>query len=175
MPHNYTVDTTISSLYAQNNEEKNSEETNVNVSSTQTITKYEAEGYYWYDDVNIANKSDATDDNASCENSEKIRAEGDSSTYPAVWAAYNYTTEGTEAGDWCLPAAGVFFSYDHGTYDMYKNFEKIGGEKIPMLSIVFSSTEFDYRYVWVFTNDGPNRFSTSNKPSSNEVRPVIEF
>ena len=42
----------------------------------------------------------ASQDVASCENSAKIRAQGNSSTYPAVWAAYNYTTTGTKVGDW---------------------------------------------------------------------------
>ena len=61
--------------------------------------------------TNYTSKDTAATDYASCENSAKIRAQGTSSTYPAVWAAREYKTVGTEAGDWCLPAAGIFTSY----------------------------------------------------------------
>lgn len=62
-PHNYKVDTTLSDIYNKNNEAKNSEESDVKVSD-QVITKYETQGYYWFDDVAMVNKSDATDDMA---------------------------------------------------------------------------------------------------------------
>ena len=68
--------------------------------------------YYWGDDevdiaglTNYVSSSTASTDYASCANSKIIMAAGDKSTYPAVWAAHEYSTEGTKAGDWCLPAA----------------------------------------------------------------------
>ena len=42
---------------------------------------------------------------------EKIIAAGNKSKYPAAWAVHKYSTEGTSAGDWCLPAARIFTSY----------------------------------------------------------------
>ena len=56
---------------------------------------------------NITSDSVASQDLASCENTAKIIAAGDKSTYPAAWAAHEYKTVGTNAGDWCLPAAGI--------------------------------------------------------------------
>ena len=56
--------------------------------------------YYWSTETvdisgltNYTSQSSASQDYASCENSAKIRAQVTSSTYPAVWAAYNYTTK----------------------------------------------------------------------------------
>lgn len=61
--HNYEVDATLQGVYNNNNNNKNSEENNVSVEA-QKITKYERDNYYWFDDASIANRSDATDDNA---------------------------------------------------------------------------------------------------------------
>lgn len=61
VPHTYKVDTTLTNIYTAYNQAKNNEESNVTVSD-QTITRYEANGYYWYNDVSLVNKSDATDD-----------------------------------------------------------------------------------------------------------------
>ena len=55
--------------------------------------------------------SSAAKDFDSCGNTDKIRAQGNSSKYPAAWAAYNYQPSGTPTGKrWCLPAAGVINS-----------------------------------------------------------------
>ena len=43
----------------------------------------------------------------SCGNTQKIVDFGDASRFPAAWAAHNYTTAGTKAGDWCLPSSGT--------------------------------------------------------------------
>lgn len=59
--HTYKVDTALQGVYNNNNSAKNREESNVLVED-QKITKYERENYYWFDDANIANRSDATDD-----------------------------------------------------------------------------------------------------------------
>ena len=60
--------------------------------------------------TNYNSESAASKDYDSCGNTAKIIAAGDKSTYPAAWAAHEYSTEGTSAGDWCLPAAGIFTS-----------------------------------------------------------------
>ncbi len=46
--------------------------------------------------TNYSSASAVSQDVASCENSAIIRAEGDSSKYPAVWAAREYKTAGTD-------------------------------------------------------------------------------
>ena len=62
-PHNYKVDATLQSIYNASNAAKNSEEKDVTVAD-QVIKKYDIEGYYWFDDPYMANKSDAEDDAA---------------------------------------------------------------------------------------------------------------
>lgn len=61
--HMYKVDTVLQDVYNNNNKSKNNEENAVLVED-QKITKYESDNYYWFDDASIANRSDATDDNA---------------------------------------------------------------------------------------------------------------
>ena len=68
--------------------------------------------------TNFDTISDASQDLASCENTAKIIAAGDKSSYPAAWAAHEYKTEGTNVGDWCLPAAGILTS-------IYNNMELV--------------------------------------------------
>ena len=46
--------------------------------------------------TNYRSASAVSQDVASCENSAIIRAEGDSSKYPAVWTAREYKTAGTD-------------------------------------------------------------------------------
>jgi hypothetical protein len=70
----YVVDDVLSGIYDTNNNERNTEENPVNIDTqkysingniveykVQNISKY-SDGYYWYADTTIANKSDATDD-----------------------------------------------------------------------------------------------------------------
>ena len=60
---------------------------------------------------NFPSPQDASQDFASCENTIIITSELPSKgNYPAAWEAYEYETEGTKAGDWCLPAAGIMTS-----------------------------------------------------------------
>ena len=83
------------------------------VMALETLGNYEWGGYRT--DIptltNFTEEDIARYDLNSCANTEKILAAGDKSTYPAAWAAHEYKTEGTNAGDWCLPAAGVFTSF----------------------------------------------------------------
>ena len=109
----------------------------------------------------------------SCPNTEKILA-ADDNTYPAAWAAHKYKTEGTEAGDWCLPAAGVFTSYYSNQQLVNIGMTNAGGTQID--SYVWSSSEFNSTYAWhsgfVYVYGLYNIYI---KKRSYEVRPVIEF
>ena len=138
-------------------------------------------------DVDIATLTNFTDaesasyDLNSCPNTEKILAAGDKSKYPAAWAAHEYKTEGTNAGDWCLPAAGVFTSIYNNKSVVNIGMTNAGGTKIGTSSEYWSSSEnLSYR-AWYsgFSNDYGlgNYYSyyTTNKSGSYEVRPVLEF
>ena len=128
--------------------------------------------------TDYSSASDASKDLASCDNSKKIMAAGDKSTYPAVWAANEYSTEGTSAGDWCLPAAGIFTSYYNNQTSVNLGFDRVKGTKFSNTSpytMAWSSSEGSNTSAW---NSG---FNTNygvykvGKRASYEVRPVIEF
>ena len=136
--------------------------------------------YYWsteyYDNwavMNYTTASGASTDFASCENSENIMYYGDSSIYPAVWAAYNYTTIGTKAGDWCLPAAGIFTSYYNNQSRIDAGFNLVGG--VQLADGTWSSSEYDNYFVWYSSFYSSNGLEWMYKDFDYEVRPVIEF
>ena len=136
-------------------------------------------------DVDIATLTNFTDaesasyDLNSCPNTEKILAAGDKSTYPAAWAAHEYKTEGTNAGDWCLPAAGIFTSYYNNQQLVNLGITNAGGAQIGTGSYNWSSSETSSGYTWYsnFNNIyGLNyKYDDSNKDGSYEVRPILEF
>ena len=125
--------------------------------------------------TNYTTYTSITTDFASCENSKIIMAAGDESKYPAVWAVNEYSTEGTKAGDWCLPAAGIFTSYYNNQTSVNLGFERVNGTKFTSSTMARSSSEYDTNYAWT------SRFIYSYgvdyyaKTTSFEVRPVIEF
>ena len=126
--------------------------------------------------TNYTSPSTAINDFASCENSAKIRAQGNSSTYPAVWAAYNYTTTGTKVGDWCLPAAGIFTSIYNNKSTINTGFSRAGGRKFTTSTEAWSSSENDYYHAWRSSFGGSfGLYNHNHKGYSFEVRPVIEF
>ena len=119
----------------------------------------------------------ASQDFASCENSKKIRAQGNSSKFPAVWAAYNYTTTGTKVGDWCLPAAGIFTSYYNNQSVINTGFSRANGTQFTNSTHAWSSSEFFnyYNKSWYSGFDSSYGLDWSFKTNPNEVRPVLEF
>ena len=119
--------------------------------------------------------SSASQDFASCENSTIIRAQGNSSKYPAAWAAYNYTTTGTKAGDWCLPAAGIFTSYYNNQDAINSGFTKAGGTKLTTSTYAWSSSENRSNGAWYSSFNYSYGLLYNGKDLSYEVRPVIEF
>ena len=112
----------------------------------------------------------------SCSNTAKIIAEGDKSTYPAAWAAHEYKTEGTSAGDWCLPAAGIFNSYYNNQTLVNLGFDRVNGIKFTTSTHAWSSSELDKNWAWY--SDFSNAYGLSSHYKYSyffEVRPVIEF
>ena len=126
--------------------------------------------------TNYTSDSSASKDYASCENSAKIRAQGNSSTYPAVWAAYNYSTEGTKIGDWCLPAAGIFTSYYNNQSVINTGFSRAGGTKFTTSTYAWSSSEYDSSFAWLsYFNYSYGLNDDYYKYNYFKVRPVLAF
>ena len=124
----------------------------------------------------------AAQDLASCENTAKIIAAGDKSEYPAAWAAHEYKTVGTEAGDWCLPAAGIMTSIKDGMELINIGYGLVSGTKIGISSYFWSSSEYNSNFAWSssFSYDYGLSYSLNygnhgSKYLSAEVRPVLEF
>ena len=146
---------------------------------------YGGTAYQWSTEyVNISSLTDytseteASQDFASCENSAKIRAQGDSSTYPAVWAAYNYTTTGTKVGVWCLPAAGILTSIKNNQSTINTGFSRAGGIQFTSISpetYAWSSSEDSSYTAWYSHFGDSYGLGTSYKRGEQVVRPVIEF
>ena len=115
-------------------------------------------------------------DIGSCANSAKIMAAGNKDTYPAVWAANEYSTEGTSAGDWCLPAAGIFTSYYNNQDAINTGFSRASGTPFGEYTYVWSSSESSNDYNALFSGFYTSYGITGNlKDEYLEVRPVLPF
>ena len=138
--------------------------------------------YIWgptYDDILTLTNFDSTEsisyDLSSCVNTRKIIAEGDKNIYPAAWAAHEYKTEGTEAEDWCLPAAGVWMSIENNISLINNRFVQAQGTQIGDTTY-WSSSEYLTMGAWNWTSaslwlGGKNY----RKDNLFMVRPVLEF
>ena len=126
---------------------------------------------------NFSSAQSASYDLNSCTNTEKIIAAGNKSKYPAAWAAHEYKTEGTEAGDWCLPAAGIFTSYYNNQRLVNIGLTNAGGTQFTTSTYAWSSSEYDSYYAWNsnFVNSYGLGTYGYGKGDSRGVRPVIEF
>ena len=123
----------------------------------------------------------------SCANTEKIIAAGDKNLYPAAWAAHEYFTVGTSAGDWCLPAAGIFTFYYNNPQLINIGFTRAGAPLHPegvWMENCWSSTEAEAGGAWysIFTDNSRSyaiETSDADRPNSKRsplsVRPVLEF
>ena len=101
--------------------------------------------------TNITSKSNLTDIQASCTNTDIITKYGNSSTYPAAWAAKNYSPSGTPSGkSWCLPSGGLLNSALNNSTNLAKIDAGItisGGKKIG------SGANYGYEYIWTSSED----------------------
>ena len=125
--------------------------------------------------TNYGSDSAASKDYDSCGNTAKIIAAGDKSKYPAAWAAHEYKTEGTEAGDWCLPAAGIFTSYYNNQSVINTGFSRAGGTQFTTSPHAWSSSERSDDRAWYSHFSLSYGLSSSYKGNINEVRPVLAF
>ena len=114
----------------------------------------------------------------SCENTKKIIAAGDKNTYQAAWAAHEYSTEGTKAGDWCLPAAGIFETYYYNKEKIDNGFYQASGSAFSKFSFSYggwSSTEYASSSAYSIDFGVVGGLRTYGKEESKYVRPVLEF
>ncbi len=125
--------------------------------------------------TNFGGAQNASYDLNSCPNTEKIIAAGNKSKYPAAWAAHEYKTAGTEAGDWCLPAAGIFTSYYNNQQLVNIGLTNAGGTQFTTSTFAWSSSERDNLVAWYSNFDYSYGLGFNYKDDSREVRPVLEF
>ena len=127
--------------------------------------------------TNFSSARNASYDLNSCPNTEKIIAAGDKSKYPAAWAAHEYSTEGTSAGEWCLPAAGIFTLYYNNQQLVNIGLTNAGGTQVA--TNTWSSSENDFFDAWsYYFGEEYGLYQTNGhggKYLAYEVRPVIEF
>ena len=131
--------------------------------------------------TNFTSAESASYDFNSCSNTEKLLAAGDKNNYSAAWFTHEYKTEGTEAGDWCLPAAGVFTSYYNNQKLVNAGMMNAMGASIGTGSYNWSSSEYGSAYAWAsnfMENYGLSynyRYANYHKNNNVDVRPVLEF
>ena len=130
---------------------------------------------YWYDIPGITNITDeykALQDFNGKANTAAIKAYN-SSLLPAARYAYNYTTAGTNAGEWYLPALGelntVYSNKDYMNYAL----SLVGKKDIP-IEWHWSSSEYSYSHAWMFLFNGGD-VTYYSKSSDFYVRPVLAF
>ena len=121
-------------------------------------------------------EEDVSTDSDSCKNTEIILSDGDNRDYPAAWLAHKYSTEGTSAGDWCLPAVGVFVSYYNNRELIDLVLDMAGGFGLGNSSrFYWSSSKHLSNSVWGTRFDTSTGLSFSLVTNKRYVRPVIEF
>ena len=137
--------------------------------------------------LTTTSNTNLTDIHASCTNTEIIATYGNSSKYPAVWAAKNYSPTGTPSGkSWCLPSAGLLNHINNAV-----NFSKVnagittaGGTTLGNVAnygeIILSSSAYSIYEPWNFfaaTNGNNSMFHYSKNDAADRfsVRPVMAF
>ena len=142
--------------------------------------------------TNITSEPKLTDIQASCTNTDIITAQGNSSKYPAAWAAKNYK-EGDKT--WCLPSGGLLRNALANSANLTKfnnaiktiqasagtSAATILGNVSSVSEVVWSSSEHDYNHAWLFhtsTNGSFGMIYGNDKDdysSGVSVRPVMAF
>ena len=141
--------------------------------------------------LTTTSESGLTDIQASCTNTDKITAQGNSFKYPAAWAAKNYKEGGKS---WCLPSGGLLKK----ALDNLVNFTKFNAAILEIQSkagtsaatilgnvynggeLVWSSSEYSSYDAWSFyvLTSGSfymYNFTKNYNGDRSSVRPVMEF
>ena len=123
--------------------------------------------------TNITDKVKAKEDFNGKANTAAIKTYNSSlSNYPAAKYAYNYTTTGTNAGEWYLPALGELYTvYSNKDYMNYAL--SLVGKNLTD-DYHWSSSEHSIYNAWILTFDN-GVVSNTNKNNHSNVRPVLAF
>ena len=118
--------------------------------------------------------SQAKQDFSGKANTAAIKAYNSSlSSYPAAKYAYEYTTSGTNAGDWYLPAFGELYTvYSNKDYMNYA-LSLVGKKDIPT-NYYWSSSEYSDHRAWVLDCVNGHVYD-DYKGLTYYVRPVLAF
>ncbi len=94
----------------------------------------------------------------------------------AVAAKYcnDYTTAGTSAGDWYLPATGELYSYVYGNYNAINTAMTSIGWTFDS-AYFWSSSEYSSGGVWTVNSSSGRMFSSTNKVAYDSVVCILEI
>ena len=125
--------------------------------------------------TNYTSESAAKGDYNGKSNTSIIIAHGDSNGYktPAADYCYNYTTRGTNKGDWYLPAAGELQLIYNNKTTLYNSLSKVGGTQLAN-STYFSSSEYHRSNAWLLSFYN-GRWGNNYKAIAYYVRPVLAY
>ncbi len=127
--------------------------------------------------TNIADENKAKQEYIGKANTAAIKAYNSSlSNYPAAKYAYNYTTAGTNVGDWYLPALGELYEIYQNKTIINKTLSALGKSTIST-STLWSSSEHSGFDAWGlgFTYGNLNYYSKTDYNERNNVLPVLAF
>lgn len=133
--------------------------------------------------VDIASLPNATStyDLNSCENTQIIIQQGDSSKYPAAWATVNYapTAAPETKGKWCLPAAGIFSEMKENLDTINRTITKINGQEIGYVTAsaqsIWTSSEIGQANAYAFWGFDESGFTNLRKDGQTSLRPILPF
>ena len=78
----------------------------------------------------IATKEEAEQDFDSCGNTDRLLSTSSSRYLTVAKLVRSYTTEGTNAGDWCMPAAGILNVINKNSVVINNSLKLVGGSDI---------------------------------------------
>ena len=109
-------------------------------------------------------------------NTSKIIAHGDSNGYdtPAADYAYNYSTTGTNKGDWYLPAGGELQLIYNNRTTLNNSLSKVRGTQLATSSYWSSSEHGSSLYAWLLAF-GSGGWDNDYKFYTNYARPVLAY
>ena len=93
--------------------------------------------------------------------------------YPAIKKVLTYSTEGTEQGQWYLPAAGELQAILTNKYTLNTTLAKIGGTQ--MSGTYWSSSEQNSGISYCIVIGNISSSCTERKIAKNKAKPVINF
>ena len=133
-------------------------------------------GYVGEDVSGVQNSSSVSTSTADWQGFKNTKAmyEADKSgvNYPAIKKVLTYSTEGTEQGQWYLPAAGELQAISTNKDTLNTTLSKIGGTQ--MSGNYWSSSEQNSGSSY-YIGIGNNSSTTGRKIAKNKAKPVINF